>query len=51
MYKTKVPREIALMKIIAASVKMMIDARPNQSMNFRTRFWAVVAAMNATAMT
>jgi hypothetical protein len=31
-----VPREIALMKIMEAKMKMMSDARPNHLINFLT---------------
>lgn len=42
------PREIALTKIVKASMKMMIDARPNRMINFLTMCCPVRAAMVAT---
>ena len=44
-----VPREIALMKIMKASMKMMSDARPNQLINLLTTCCPIMAATNATA--
>ena len=43
-----VPREIALAKIMKASMKMISDARPNQLINFLTTCWPMRAATNAT---
>ena len=43
-----VPREIALAKIMKASMKMISDARPNQLINFLTACWPKRAATNAT---
>lgn len=45
-----VPREIALTKIMKASMKMISDARPNQLINFLTTCWPMMAATNATTV-